>query len=613
MSEHILVETHEAFEESLSYLGPCDDLCMDTETDGTVWLKNKVVSVQVGDRQKSFYYPFRHGSGHNLPVELLRRLMAFLSRGQTLGGYNLTFDLKIARKDGLQLPPKMWDPLLMAYLMNENEDSLKMEGIAARYLDPSYAVAEEKLIDQLCERFGCGRKSAKGHLWKLPARDVMAYGLQDIDTTWDLRDFYTPHLETWGLARLSEEKADFQLALTDMELRGIPVNREKLVALGREAGPKADALEKQIQEQAREDLGDPDFPGNPRSHPQMGRWLKPLLHVPNTKRPTLEPLDDPRANLLLDYRVWQKLEGSFVTPYLNTFLTEHDRIHPGLHITTPGTRSDNTIRGAASGRLSSSKPNMQQAPDPIKECIWADDEDHVLVEFDYSQAELRLGADYWVKLFGEPSLAQVLLAGQDVHGKVAKATGVPRKKAKIRNFSIEYGSGARGMAQRFGTREADERRYIRGYYATYPGSRMLMRRCERVAETQGYLRMWSGRVRHFNHIRAKPRNAKNNLIQGGVAEIVRRAITRIWREVPEAQMILTVHDSIVFLIPKACLHECIHKIRYIMQDCPEFLLPMVVDVKVGRTWKGAEEIPRNPEGIPAEVMANVTDPTLLAT
>lgn len=609
-SEHTLVTTEEQWQDAMVHIGQRDELCMDTETDGLVWHRNKVCSVQIGTGDRSFYFPFRHKEGPNLDEGKLRHLAeAVLTPDRPQKGFHYSFDVKVMAKEGMKTPAKMRDPMLGAHLMNENEDAFKMEALAAKYLDPSYADAERELIDVITARFDVPEKGAKGHLHKLPADLCWKYGLQDIDTTWELDDFYRPHLETWKLDGLYSEVNDFAMALADMEKEGVLIDQDALRELGDTAEPKAEALEAQLQEWARRDLEDPDFPANPRSHPQMKYWLGSMLGIPNTSKETLKQTGpDPRAQLLLDYRVWQKLKSSFVDPYWG-FIADDGRIHPGIYITTPGTRQDNSIRGTASSRLSMSRPNLQQVPPAVKKVFNAPP-GYSVVELDYSQAELRLNAHYWAERFGDLSLGRLLLAGEDMHARSAANAGIPRKAAKIRNFAIEYGAGAARLASANQTDINMERRYLNGYFKLFPGSRMLMQQAQYEAESRGYIRLWTGRVVHFNHPRARSFTAKNRLIQGGVAEMLRRAITRVKREVPEAIMVLTVHDSIVFYIPTPIVRPTVHKLRAIMQDQPWCTLPMVVDASFGPTWGDQEDLPRDPVGIPASVMALTTDPTL---
>ncbi len=586
----------------------------DTETDGVDWWKSKVCGWVLGrlDDEKQFYFPVRHKEGWNLPESWSRRIASeVLVPEREQNGHHYSFDMKVAAKEGLRLPHKIFDTMLVAHLMNENEDSFKMEHLAALYLDPSYANAEAGLIEYLCERFKCHHKRAKQHLHEVSAEQVWQYACQDIATTRELRRFYEPHLKTWKLRDLADEVFDFQLLLTEMEMRGILVDADALKKLGEDANPKALELEHKIQAMARTDLSDPEFPGNPRSHPQMKMWLGKMLGVPNTSKDTLKVFDDVRPKTLLEYRIWQKLKSSFVDPYWG-LMDDINRIHPGLWICSPGTRGDD-LHGTSSSRLSSTRPNMQQVP-PAARHLFTEDDGWTLVEMDYSQAELRLAAHYYWTRFGDGAMANLLVEGEDLHQATADASGIPRKAAKIRNFAIQYGAGAQRLATMFSSTRAAEARYLKTYHKMFPGCKKLTRQCMRQAEEYGYIRLWTGRTLRFNCPRAASYKAQNRLIQGGIAEMVRIAGVRCRKEVPEAEALLQVHDSYLFRIPTATVDRTIPKLRAIMQDQPWCELPMVVDVKKsgnGGNWADMEELPRDPIGIPAAVMAKVSDVTLL--
>ena len=602
----MLVDSEEKADEAIRYLNSTEGpISADTETTGVDWWSDHVVGWPVGTREKQFYFPVRHGEGYNLPENYSRRIATEVLRPDRVQiGHNYGFDLKVGRKDGLVIPNEIRDSMLIAHLVNENEDSYKLEDLAAKYVDPSFADADKELTDLLVERFGGARKKAKKNLWRLPAEKVWRYGCQDVLTPYHLLDFYDKELDIWKLRDIAKGVNEFQLMLTEMEIRGIQIDREALTTLGEKAQPKADALEAQIQKWAREQLEDPDFPANPRSPAQMKFWLG----TPDTKRETLERWNDPRGNALLEYRVWQKLKGSFVDPYWN-LMDPEGKIHPSLWICSPGSREGGDLHGTTSSRLSSTKPNGQQVP-PAAKHLFVAPEGYEMVELDYSQAELRRAAHYYWRNFGDGNMANLLVEGKDLHQATADAAGIARKPAKMKNFAIQYGAGAARLAAMFLTTVQAERRYLNSYNKMFPGAKKLARQCQRVAEEQGYIRLYTGRTLRFNSARTKSYKAKNRLLQGDVAEMIRVAGIRCRREVPEALPILQVHDSYLFLVPRGD-RSIIKRLRGVMQNVPECELPMVVDAKVGPNWGEMTELPRDPVGIPPEVLAKVTDPTLL--
>lgn len=598
----MLIDSEQSAKLAIARLTGDDRIVMDTETTGKDWRRDHIVSVQLLGDGDPYYFPFRHGEGYNLPLSVLGKLFSdVLVPERPQMGFNYGFDIKICRKDGMRAPLDIWDPMLAAHQMNENEDSFKLKDLCVKYLGVGSDDAQTELLDLIVSRFGGSLKTAKGDMWRLPAQDVVRYGEDDVILTRKLMDMYRGALEDWHVWDVFLEVCAFQLALCEIELYGMPLNLATLDRLAAQAAPKAAELRERIRVQACADLGDPDFPANPNSHPQMKRWLGTVLGVPDTSRDTLALADDPRGQLLLDYRVQAKLIGSFVEPYREKHI--NGRIHCNFYITTPGSRDEHGVHGTVSDRVSSVDPNMQQVPPVVREAFEAP-EGFEFVEFDYSQLELRIAAHYYEVRCGDSTLADILRKGEDMHQATADNFGIGRKPAKVRNFAIQYGAGATTLARKNGTDPASEQRYLNSYHKFFPGCRRLSRACENEAKSRGYIRLWSGRTRRFNTDRSKTFAASNNLIQGGASQILRRALVRIAREVPEARMVLTVHDSILFLLPIGRM-DLVHRIRTIMQDNPEFVLPMIVDVKRGRTWGTMTDLPRDMQGLSHEQLRRV--------
>jgi DNA polymerase I len=457
-------------------------------------------------------------------------------------------------------------------------------------------------VERLVNEFGGVARGAKANLWRLPAWAVTDYGEDDVWLTRKLRDFYKPHLIEWKVFDIYREVCDFQLLLCEIELRGMPLDLDVLRELGAKAAPMAAHFRAEIERQSQEDLNDPDFPANPNSHPQMKRWLGAVLGVPDTSRDTLALDGDPRGQLLLDYRTWNKLVTGFVTPYSEKIMDD-GRVRCNVYITSPGIRDKKEIHGTVSDRCSSTDPNLQQVPPAVRKAFRAPDGFEFL-EADYSQAELRGAAHYYETRFADSSLADILRAGRDMHTASAEAFGIPRKQAKVRNFAIQYGAGAKKLAAKNGTNIRDERAYLNHYNRMFPGVKRLRDYCMAEAEQKGYIRLWTGRTRRYNTPQAKSFSASNNLIQGAIAQMLRRTMLRVRKEVPEALMVLTVHDSILFLIPLGRL-DLADKIRRIMQDQSWCTLAMIVDMKHGPTWGDMVDLPRSTDGIPESCLVGV--------
>lgn len=595
------------YERAVSFLNEDDStVAWDLETTGIDWRGNYLVGVGLKARDQSFYMSFRHREGPNLPEKKIQELWERVlhpRRKQLF--FHGSYDLKVAaHHDGYELPEPGFfgDSLLAALLMNENEDSFKMEALAQKYVDKNAGVQEERLLEYLADRFGGSIKEAKGHLWKAPAKLVAPYGEQDVWTTARLLEFYLPHLETWKLLDLYHEVCDFQVEVAKIELRGVLIDRENVPNLKMEAEIRARELLVKIQEAA-------GYRINPGSPKQVCAWFG----LKSSKRAVLQRLKREEAAWVLEWRKWSKAVSTYYNPYL-AFMDKEGVLRANLHITSPGVKSKgkwNSRNGTISGRLSSSKPNLQQIPRGsesyrVKELFIARP-GRTLAELDYSQAELRVAAHY----SKDERLTQLLLAGEDMHSTVAREMNVPRHIAKNMNFSAWYGIGPRTFARNYFIPEREARDYLSRYHKMFPGIRRLYNACEARATHRGYIKLYTGRLRHYNCIESPAHKASNNLIQGSVAEMVRVAMLRCAKEVPEAPMVLQVHDSIWFEIPTEIFLPTVAKLRAIMQDQPQFSLPMIVDAKGGPGFKDARDLPRDTAGIPAAALAHCTDPTLV--
>jgi len=280
---------------------------------------------------------------------------------------------------------------------------------------------------------------------------------------------------------------------------------------------------------------------------------------------------DERARIVSEYRQWSKISGTYYQKYLE-HMDNDCKIHTSLHLT-----------GTVSGRLSSSNPNLQAIPrktDVYKvKDIFVALPGHYFVQADYSQAEMRIGTSY----ANEERMRDKIMRGADMHTETAEELGIPRDAAKRLNFGVIYGIGKVSLAKQLKIPEKLAAQYLNKYHAMYPGFRQLNKKCEAMAEQRGYIRMWTGRVRRYDNYNPTHK-AMSNLIQGGVAEMMRVVITKLDEEIPEIKMCLQVHDSIVFQVPIDGFDEYMKHIRRIMEDIPSFDVPMKVDLEYGERW-----------------------------
>lgn len=592
----MLVTTLKQFESAVAEINQHEEVVVDTETNGLDWAKDhRVVGVPVLAGDRSYYFSFRHAEGPNLPEKYLKRLCKeVLPRKRKQLGFHYAFDMKMLAKDGYEQPENIEDSLLGAHILNENEDSFKMEELGKKYLDDHAGDEEDKLIDLIVERFGCARKSAKGHLWRLPASAVAPYGEQDVRTTRALRDMQAPHLKAWKLDQIYREQCEFQRYIVEMEMRGIPLDLEAVDRLSKEAESHARRLRAFIERDA-------GYKINLNSYKQVCAWLG----VPSSSRAALVNVhDDPRVDALLDYRQYARNNSAYYDPY-RQFVGDDGCIRYNLSLTgTVTSRLASRNKGQSCINITAIPRDSDKYK--VKDAFVCFD-GYEFLEVDYSQAELRFAAHY----SQDEKLTEIILSGVNMHDVVSKELNMPRSRAKNVNFSAWYGIGPKTFAKNYNTTLAEAKKYLGDYHGMFTGIRRLINYCENKAESQGYIRMFSGRVRHFNHPFAPTHTASNGLIQGGVAEMLRIALMRIRRTLPHVLILTPIHDAGLFALPKKTFDEDAQEICRIMQDQPWCSIPMLVDAKRGHRWgQSMTHLPRSSDGIPLEVLARTTDPSI---
>jgi DNA polymerase-1 len=288
----------------------------------------------------------------------------------------------------------------------------------------------------------------------------------------------------------------------------------------------------------------------------------------------LDRMDSPIAKLIKEFRGWQKSISASYKPYLE-LLDSDGRL-----------RCSYKTHGTVSGRLSCAEPNLQQIPKAsdkpwngrVKECFIADP-GYSLVEFDYSQLELRLGTAY----AKEESLKQVFAEGRDIFDEMSAQLGMTRQDTKTLVYSMQYGAGEKRIMAAFGVDQPEAKRLRENYFATYPRFKALSDVASAKAEQAGRVKIWSGRFRHFQYP-SESYKALNSIIQGGAADIVERVMVRAFDEIDndECRLLLQVHDSLLWEIKTDKLDEYTKSILTLMEDVEpkDFDVKFAVDMKI---------------------------------
>jgi DNA polymerase-1 len=543
-------------------------LISDVETTGLRrWHGDRICGYALGTPslgEEVYYFPVRHAEGWNLSKHQHNHVKKLLSKpGVVYTGFNYKFDIEMMIQEGIPIPELIEDVMLAAHLMNENERTFQLKGLADIYIDPEASLEEQKLKELLAEH-----GFDKGDMWRLDAKMVEPYACDDVRLTELLRGLYLHGLRNWRLADLWYEVSQYELATVRMEWQGLLLDQE----LTRQYIKEAELQTRKAYNKLKSLAG---YEINPRSYPQMSAFLG----MKSTAKEFLEELGEgiPEVDAVLDYRAWSKANDTYYLPYLEKYVDEWGIIHANLN-----------LHGTISGRLSASDPNLQAIPRytniyKIKDVFIAKP-GHLLLSADYSQAELRLGAHY----ANEKLMARILNGGGDIHGATAAELELDRDAAKRINFGVFYGIGARKLARTLRIPLALAEEYLDKYHAKFKNIRSTYRFMQNKALLEGYIRLWTGRVRRYNTEHSEPHKALSNLIQGGVGEIMRHSITRLDQMVKEGwfAMTLQVHDQILFDIPIENRKEVLPEIRSVMEDFPQFhLVPPKVDFSIsGDRW-----------------------------
>lgn len=581
----MLVDTVEKLESVKPDLLSCVDPVVDTETTGLSIFGNAkrkrdvVIGIAIDTGNEAYYFPFRHKQGNNLPAEVWPFFRTYLSNpNRTYGGFNYGYDMHMMAFDGVRIVPNIEDAMLAVHLLNENEDSFKLKPLCDKYEigDGSLqeSVLEDKVFDT-CQTLGldCSRSpraanNVKSMMYVLDPSDVEPYACDDVRLTRSLLDLLKPALMAWGLYDIWKQVNYYSFIITEMEHRGMYVDTGIIHQYKQEAEEHTQKALQALYDKAGFEL-------NPNSPKKVAKFLG----VKSTAAEQLEILidaggeDAEKAQLIKTARGWKSVDSRYYTPYLEQ-IDENSTLHSSLNLI-----------GTYTGRLSCSSPNLQavaKASEVFKvKDVFVARPGFTMIQADYKQAEMRLVTHYTK----DAIMHDLIVSGEDLHSATAKMLNIPRNAAKRINFSVIYGIGYKKLAENLRIDQKTAKDYLDRYHSLYPGFRTLMYELEDFAKVNGYVKMWTGRTRHFNVDSADPHKAMSNVIQGGVAEIVRVAISRLYPAVKDlgGNMLMQVHDSVIFEIPDENVALALPTIKSIMEDF-DFDPPVGVDIEYGKSW-----------------------------
>ncbi|WP_347923031.1 DNA polymerase I [Pontimicrobium sp. SW4] len=568
-------------------------VCFDTETTGinpiTAELVGIAFSWEVG---KGFYLPFPED--RNKAQELIEQLRPFFENESIEKiGQNLKYDIKVLAKYNVSVKGKLFDTMLAHYLINPDMRH-NMDVLAETYLN--YTPIS---IEALIGKKGKNQLSMR----EIPLEKQTEYAVEDSDITLQLKEHFEKELGEANTQKLFDEiEIPLLRVLAAMELEGINLDKEFLNSLSEQLNSDILTLETKIYEAAGEEF-------NIASPKQLGiilfEKLKLVDKPKKTKTGQYATSEDILSYLakdhkiiqhILDYRGLAKLKSTYV-----------DALPLQVEPSTGRVHTDYMQTVAATGRLSSNNPNLQNIPirtergRQVRKAFIPRDENYTLLAADYSQIELRVIA----ALSEEETMINAFKNGEDIHASTAsKVFNVPlnevtreqRSNAKTVNFGIIYGVSAFGLSNQTDLNRTEAKELIDTYYETYPKLKAFISKQVDFARDNGYVETVLGRRRYLKDINSRnavvrgaaERNAVNAPIQGSAADIIKIAMIHIYEKLQEGnfktKMLLQVHDELVFDVFKPELESIKTLVKTQMENAYKLEVPLDVDLDIGDNW-----------------------------
>jgi DNA polymerase-1 len=601
-----LVDTAEKFEAFFQQLTKQPRFAIDLETTGLDPLRSDIVGLAFCWRpEEAWYVAVRGPEGAAVlhPVETLDRLRPILEdRRVAKVNQNIKYDVLVLRQHGIQVAGVAGDSMVADYLLHAGERGHSLEELALRYLNRRVI----PITDLIGKK---GKNKPQLRMDEVATDRVAEYSGEDADVAWRLCDFLEPQLADCGLANLySDVEVPLVEVLAELEFNGIRLDVPLLRRMSDEMSAQLEEIEKEIHTLA-------GHPFNIASLPQLRQVLFDELKLPvrrktgitaeaSTDQDTLERLapKHPLPRKILEHRAIAKLKGTYVDALPALVNPTTGRIHASFNQTV-----------AATGRLSSSDPNLQNIPirteqgGQIRQAFLPAD-GWTLLTADYSQIELRLLAH----LSGDAELRRAFVEDRDVHTAVAaQIFGVPetevapamRRMAKTVNFGVIYGMSAHGLAQRLEISREEAGAFIDAYFTRYPSVLEYQGRLLENCIKNGYVGTILGRRRAITGIRPNSRYQQRNQpereainmeIQGSAADLIKLAMLDIHRrlraEKRRARMLLQIHDELVFETPPDELSAVAELVREEMERALTLEVPVKVDLAAGPNWLEVEEL-----------------------
>jgi len=600
-SQYEIIDTKAGLQRWIHALTVADHYAIDTETDSVSYMDAQLVGISLAtEAGKACYIPLAHADdtvSHQLSRdETLRHLTPLLEDTTPKKiGQNIKFDQEIFANYGIALNGILFDTMLASYVHNSVGSRHDMDTLAFKHLHHKTTTFEEV----------AGKGAKQVTFDQVPVAKAAPYAAEDADITLQLHHHFAEKLaETPSLERLFNAiELPLIAVLSTIERNGVLVDTEQLAEQSFEIALRLSEIETESYAIAGTSF-------NLNSPLQLQTILYDTLQLPILKKTpkgqpsTAEPvlmelaLDYPLPKLIIEHRQLSKLKSTYTDQLPLQVNAKTGRIHSSYHQAI-----------TATGRLSSSQPNLQNIPVKTQEGrrirkAFIAREGYQLLAADYSQIELRIMAH----LSNDASLLDAFQKNQDIHKRTAAdmfhvnlddVTDQQRRSAKAINFGLIYGMSAFGLAKQLHVERQVAQNYIDVYFERYPGVKAYMDRIRETAHTQGYVETLFDRrlylplinTRNKMQQQAAERTAINAPMQGTAADMIKMAMIKVhdWLQTTDLDIMMTmqVHDELVFEVKHAHVDQAIQHIKPLMESVTTLSVPLVVDVGVGDNWEQA--------------------------
>ncbi|ORT51690.1 DNA polymerase I [Vibrio sp. qd031] len=601
-SQYQTILTEEVFAQWLSKLDAADLIAFDTETDSLDYMEANLVGLSFAVAEgEAAYVPVAHDYldapaqlDRNWVLEQLKPLLEDAHKAKV--GQNLKYDASVLARYDIEMRGIAHDTMLASYVFNSVGGKHDMDSLALRFLQHS-CISFEQIA-------GKGKKQLTFN--QIDLEQASPYAAEDADVTLRLHNSIQKGIAgNEGLERIyTDIEVPLVPVLSKIERTGVLIDAMKLNTQSQEIAQRLDELEKKAYELAEQEF-------NLNSPKQLQAILfekmglpvvkKTASGAPSTNEEVLQELalDYPLPKLILEYRGLAKLKSTYTDKLPKMIKPQTGRVHTSYHQAV-----------AATGRLSSTDPNLQNIPirneegRRIRQAFIAPT-GYKILAVDYSQIELRIMAH----LSGDPALLEAFRDGKDIHAATAaeimgttleSVTSEQRRRAKAVNFGLIYGMSAFGLAKQLGIARGEAQHYMDTYFERYPGVLQYMEETRSAAAEQGYVETIYGRrlylpeIKSPNGMRRKgaERAAINAPMQGTAADVIKKAMLLVdaWlveRDSDDVRMLMQVHDELVFEVKEECLKEVEAKICELMESAADLSVPLIAEAGYGINWDEA--------------------------